>query len=357
MDINSLYSVEKVKDNLIDQESLNIYEARLQYAINRDQYSFYNRIVSKQTEWSVIPGFDLFYSHFTDVKKIILFGAGNDGRHALDVLNHSKYADSVFAFCDNNESLWGTTVESLPVISPKELLSTGKYLIIICSQKYLDQIYKQIIWNGYPQHLIFYPPRRFLYAISSVSQYFGVFNSQKHEIFVDAGCYDGSSSLKFIKWCKGDYQNIYAFEPSKENYGHCEEALRDIANCILINKGVWSRKDVLSFNQNSLNPSGSNFKANGKLKVPVIDIDSVLKGKPVTFIKMDVEGSELEALKGAKNTIMNFHPRMAICLYHKPEDIFEIPAYILQLNNEYKFYLRHHTSGPNDTILYAVQAS
>lgn len=69
---------------------------------------------------------------------------------------------------------------------------------------------------------------------------------------------------------------------------------------------------------------------------------------------MDVEGSELKALQGAKNTIINNRPRLAICIYHKPIDVIEIASYILELVPEYKFYIRHYTSHMWETVLYAV---
>jgi hypothetical protein len=73
------------------------------------------------------------------------------------------------------------------------------------------------------------------------------------------------------------------------------------------------------------------------------------------FIKMDIEGSELEALKGAKNTIKNQKPRLAISVYHKPEDIFEIPLYLKELVPAYKFYLRHDCLvNLTETVLYAM---
>ncbi len=68
---------------------------------------------------------------------------------------------------------------------------------------------------------------------------------------------------------------------------------------------------------------------------------------------MDVEGAELKSLIGAKNTIIKNKPRLAICVYHKPEDICEIPEYILSLVPEYKFYLRHYSSINWETVLYA----
>lgn len=69
---------------------------------------------------------------------------------------------------------------------------------------------------------------------------------------------------------------------------------------------------------------------------------------------MDIEGSELEALKGAVHTIQRDKPKLAICIYHKPEDMTEIPLYIKSLVPEYKFYVRHHSNCWTDTVLYAV---
>ena len=67
---------------------------------------------------------------------------------------------------------------------------------------------------------------------------------------------------------------------------------------------------------------------------------------------MDVEGAELKSLMGARNTIIKNHPHLAICVYHKPSDLYEISGYILSLVPEYKFLLRHYCSREWETILY-----
>ena len=69
---------------------------------------------------------------------------------------------------------------------------------------------------------------------------------------------------------------------------------------------------------------------------------------------MDIEGAELEALRGAKETIRKDRPRMAICIYHKPEDLYEIPGYLLSLVPEYRFKVRQYTSMSWETVLYAA---
>ena len=90
-------------------------------------------------------------------------------------------------------------------------------------------------------------------------------------------------------------------------------------------------------------------------KVPVVAIDRVVAEEDkVTFIKMDVEGAELESLKGAKETILRNKPKLAICIYHKPDDLIDIPLYINELVPEYKLYIRHHSNDRGETALYAV---
>lgn len=74
----------------------------------------------------------------------------------------------------------------------------------------------------------------------------------------------------------------------------------------------------------------------------------------MSFIKMDIEGADLEALKGCQNTIRRYHPKLAISVYHKPEDIIEIPCYIKELVPEYRLYLRHYGNGDTETVLYAL---
>lgn len=86
----------------------------------------------------------------------------------------------------------------------------------------------------------------------------------------------------------------------------------------------------------------------------VTTLDEELQGQRVTFIKMDIEGAELETLQGAEKTIKSNLPKLAISIYHKPEDIFTIPSLIYQYSDCYMFYLRHYSFFDWDTVLYAV---
>ncbi len=83
-------------------------------------------------------------------------------------------------------------------------------------------------------------------------------------------------------------------------------------------------------------------------------LDEAIGEESPSFIKMDIEGAELEALKGAKNIIQKYAPKLAVCVYHKPEDMEEIPQLLLEYNPNYRFYLRHYSLTMNETVLYAL---
>ena len=94
--------------------------------------------------------------------------------------------------------------------------------------------------------------------------------------------------------------------------------------------------------------------------VKTLTIDDLvdLKDIPrVNFIKMDIEGAELQALQGAINTLKKYRPKLAISIYHRaPTDYFEIPEFLLSLDLGYQFYIRHYTIHAEETILYAKVA-
>ena len=220
--------------------------------------------------------------------------------------------------------------------------------------------------GGYPQELIidgpaFYEPD----FIDEVEQYFGpsFIKFQQDEVFVDAGCYDFDNSLAISKHC--DHVKVYAFEPDPENYRRCLERSENrdknrITDVKLFPCGTWSEKTTLYFNSagdaaSHICISNNGVKDIGNSAVPVMRIDDVVEsGDRVTMIKMDVEGAELESLKGAKKTIQRDKPKLAICIYHKPEDMWEIPLYIKELVPEYRLYIRHHHIRAGETVLYAV---
>lgn len=185
-------------------------------------------------------------------------------------------------------------------------------------------------------------------------QYRDIFEPVENEILVNAGSYDGRTDLEFLVWGGDKIKRIYAFEADSSNAEKCKEFIKEYCDerVVLIPKGCWNETTQLFISSGAGTPGG-HLEETGENVVDVTTIDSVVNGEKVTFIKMDIEGAELNALKGAKNTIIKNRPRLAICVYHKYADIFEIPQYILSLVPEYRFYLRHYTTVEWETVLYA----
>lgn len=186
-------------------------------------------------------------------------------------------------------------------------------------------------------------------------QYFnpGFMVFEEEEVFVDVGAYNMATIMELQNYCK-KIKKVYAFEPDPENYKNCERILERLdVEVDLIPYGTWSKRKHLYFN--ALNSSTSMVAEAGEMCIEVMPIDDAIDPfERVTFIKMDVEGSELESLKGAKRTILKDNPKLAICIYHKPEDMLTLPLYIKSLVPEYKLYLRHHSRWDNETVLYAM---
>ena len=90
------------------------------------------------------------------------------------------------------------------------------------------------------------------------------------------------------------------------------------------------------------------------MQVETVALDSILLDKHLTFLKMDIEGGEYDALRGTERIISELHPKLAISVYHLPSDIYDVPALILSYYPDYKFYLRHYSPFAEETVLYAV---
>lgn len=189
------------------------------------------------------------------------------------------------------------------------------------------------------------------YQVDQIGQYFEDFlNFTDNEVFVDAGGYDGQTSIEFIKHCPR-YKSIYILEPSKENLALAEKNLKNFKNVNFISKGLSNQKDILRFDTGS--GSASSISDNGTIEIEVDTLDELVNEK-VTFIKMDIEGAEALAIEGMKRHIFNDYPKMAISVYHKVDDLWKIPEQILAIRDDYDLYLRHYTEGTDETVMFFI---
>jgi FkbM family methyltransferase len=192
--------------------------------------------------------------------------------------------------------------------------------------------------------------------VKSEKQYFPKFLVLgKQEVFVDAGAYTGDSLSNFFDRTNGEFKSTYLFEGDKKNFKKLQKFLK---------QQRFYGKDIKSLNIVCLDDEYSVINKNnketsffvkgneGNQKSCALD-KYILQAKP-TFIKMDVEGSECEALYGCSQTISKFRPNLAVAVYHKKDDLVKIPKLLLSLNKNYKFYLRHYGYNSSELILYAI---
>ncbi|WP_379138002.1 FkbM family methyltransferase [Paenibacillus sp. sgz500958] len=349
-----------IYDSLMDEKSKKLFALRMLYNTTLDNNYLFDMVaLTPEFDPREMMQFRKLYNQYKAIRdaepsrKLIIYGSGKWGRHLYELTSDLNW----HCFCDKDIQKQNTIYCGLPVISPEQLISQHKNdFIVIGTKLYQDEVRNDLISLGFPAEQILSGDIQFQVECFLDTQYFEepIISPQEDEVFVDAGCFNFDTSLLFKEWCDNNYKKIYAFEPDPANYKKIQEVIKrnNVDKVELFNAGVWSERDVLHFNADE--SSASSFSENGSIDIDVVSLDDVLDGQYATFIKMDVEGCELEALKGAKNTIIKNRPRLAICIYHKPEDILEIPLYLQSLIPDYKFYIRHYSNFTVETVLYAI---
>ncbi len=182
--------------------------------------------------------------------------------------------------------------------------------------------------------------------------------------FVDGGAFIGDTLAESIDEFKKigkkvDY--IASFEPDRSNIGKLSievlkhKAINPEINFLIYPCGLWSGNEFLQFNNNSNSTSSIvNKPSANTTTIMTTCLDQTLIGSSVNYIKMDLEGAEKEALIGAKKIIGEQSPVLAISLYHKPEDLWELPLLINSINPNYDMHLRIYGSMGLELNLYCV---
>lgn len=337
------------------------------------------------------------------VKPIIIFASGSVGRSYYRTL--VKHGVEISCFADNSEKKIGCDInidgKSMKVISFRDILNYyPNAYIVVASRICRAEIMEQFINAGYDkqnlitvefgindynirEHIVSnYEMYKKSYALLNDDQSRNVFINKLNflntgedefiermrsdgvmyfdsemmrlsecEAIIDGGGFTGDTFKEFINIAK-TFERYYLCEPDPDNICVAENNLFAYETISYVPMGLWSKKDILKFS--AAESGASSINSRGNISIKVISIDELTEGKPVSLIKMDIEGAEIEALKGAAETIRQHKPKLAICVYHKLNDIFEIPLFIKELNPEYKIYLRHYSVGMVDTICYAI---
>ena len=351
---------------------------------------------------------------------IVLFGAGSLGQHTLSGLR--EMGIEPLCFVDNNKSLWGKSLDGIPVLSPAQgaILygSQATFVVTIwrgesaermaarvnqlrqlgCKTvvpflplywKYSDKLLPHYM-NDLPHHVHAQADRvrealslmaddasrreylaqlrfRLLGDFASLPEpvkgdvYFRdeLFHLQADETLVDCGAFDGDTLAHFLEKTGHSFRGAIAFEPDPANY--VKLALRvesmppGTRERIAIHQAATAET-----NKRVLMDVGKGVASrigDGDCEVKCVSLDSMLGDVSVSFIKMDIEGSELDTLAGARELIQKNDPILAICAYHRQSDLWNIPLYIHSLNPHYSIYLRPHLLEGWDLVCYAVPSS
>lgn len=344
-------------------------------------------------------------------KDILIFGAGDSGEWCYRVLVDKGF--KVSAFIDNYSHKWGGKIHDLTIYSFEKAMEMFPDAAICVGSVWYEEIYNQIVGyseqlgnNIFPllttmvwetgakkffssegqyirEHIAeFEKTADWLEDAQSVKTLNGLLNYRLtrdinyikeiksiQEVYldytiidrnllldgwiVDGGAFDGDSIEYFIKILKNDKLKVKAYEAGEVN---CERLKKKAGlwpnvQLELHQAALWNQDNqLLNFSGSGL--SGAVNLTDATEVVHTEKIDSSV-GK-VSFIKLDVEGAEKNALIGAAGTIARHKPQMAICGYHLQDDLIEIPKLIKNLNPDYKIYLRHYMLSSADTIIYAV---
>ncbi len=336
-------------------------------------------------------------------KYFCIFGTGMVGKTDCEFFH--RFNIKVDFFCDNNSNNVGKVIKNVPYITYENLIYLKEDTVIFIATGYIDEIYGKLIEQNFKE-VLFLNEYRLAYSnyyydnkeeirininqlldivddedsfnciykivegwfdfefpyteylkIKSDLQYFvkDIIKLSDNEKFVDVGAYTGDTINVFLEQCSYKFEKIYAFEIDtkiaeilQNNIQKLDISLQDKIK--IFQNGLYNEYKKMKI---SAGDSSSCIQYEGEEEVVVDRLDSVIS-EEVTLIKMDIEGAELDALQGATETIQKYKPKLAICIYHNPAHMWEIPLYIKELVPEYRVFIRHHTNLPYETVCYAV---
>lgn len=241
------------------------------------------------------------------------------------------------------------------------LFTNEKYNAPSCSDVYLMELHEQEIAQVYDtmeddlSREVYEKIVRFRLLDDSIEvptmtqekQYFeyGFYDKRQDEVFVDCGAFNGISLKTFLKENQNIFAGYYGLEPDPVNYEKLETYIHTLPENVkdklyITSKAAW--KDNKGLMLYALHGPGSFAADIGTVRAETITIDELLCGKRASYIKMNIEGSEKEALLGAEQTIRKYKPRLAIAGYHRTDDFWQIPLMMKRYREDYKIYLRSY---------------
>lgn len=348
--------IRRIYSKLGDDESRSIYESRLLYSLTGNDDALRpmidevrNRVISNQAFAK------LYEKLMTMTDDVYIYGCGVYGKLLFELMPDVRWKGFIDASADGKRDMNG-----IPILLPETICGRQDVVVAVSSDAFRNAMMAKLKEIGIPESNII--DGTIVYGLTEGKQYFDLEEIDYHRIrsFIDGGSYDGMTALRLLD-VADEVDKIWCFEADSRNLSKIEHKLKNAGSdvsCEIIDKGIWDKTTTISFVGNG---SGESYIVESMDKpestsemIDVVSIDEVIGERHVDMIKFDIEGSELKGLEGASKLIKAQHPKLAICVYHKPEDIMDIPNYILGLSGDYRLYLRHYSFAPNETVLYAI---
>ena len=169
--------------------------------------------------------------------------------------------------------------------------------------------------------------------------------------YLDGGAYNGDSLQLLLK--HAPVECAWLFEPDAENYTKLTQNVRSLQlRCHCLPLALSDRYELLRFTGDQ--GTSASISPNGTHTIATVAIDDLLCGEQIDLIKLDIEGAEAAALRGASHTLRNSRPVLAISAYHKPDDLWVLPDLISAMCPDYTFHLRQHAGNSFELVLYGV---
>lgn len=349
-------------------------------------------------------------------RDVVLFGSGNLGRKLLPTLQ--AHGLNVVAYADNARQKWGTSVEGVPVLSPADAAARfgqgAAFIVTIwaplhsfpATRAMLAQLGASIVlpfpvvfW-AYPEALPHYQFERPSWILAQADAIRAAYRLFEHDeisrrqflghlqwrltldydalptaspadqyivdnvipahddlVFVDGGAFDGDTLRRILDSRFGNFRHYFAFEPDPDNFIRLENCWRSLPEHVrqrveLRREALFSAEGTTRFDAAAA--TRAMIAADGGVEVATAALDRLLDGKRQNFIKLDLEGAELDALEGGKHHIATASPDLAVCIYHRPEDLWHLPLWIARTNPSYSFHLRTHDEAGLEIVCYAT---
>lgn len=337
-------------------------------------------------------------------EKKVIFGGGACGSSCIGFLKQCDI--DIDYFCDNNLKFRDIKIRGVEYISPNDLLKIKEKMIVIIAVRKYQDIYEQLMAIGIEAEniaivnadiltfqanyfissgqisvldlcrsvcsvvdvcedelsakILYQTLKRYILNPEEIIENTGKayfipeVGKRKQEVFVDVGAYNGDTLDEFLREYNNSFERYYAFELNIDNYKNLCSRVEKIPDFIrnkiaVYNIGLWSEKAEIKYNSND---AGTSIASYGECKGVVDKLDNILKEK-VTYIKMDIEGAEIAALKGSMGLLHKYRPTCAICVYHSINDIIKIPIMLKELG--YRIIIRHHETNASEIVCYAYE--